>query len=89
MRTEGRCRADLLEGLTRFDALRVWPSEANFLLCRVLRGDAREVAAGVRERGVLIRVLDGSSPALAGCLRISVGTSAENAALLAALKAVL
>lgn len=87
-----RIRADrgaLTQALSRFKALRVWPSEANFLLCRVQRGDARAVATALRERGVLIRLLDGSSHALAGCLRISVGTPQENQALLDALDQVL
>jgi len=82
-------RGALARALSRFPGLRVWPSEANFLLCRVLRGDARAMAEGLRARGVLIRVLDGSSPALAGCVRISVGTAQENEALLAALEQVL
>ena len=82
-------RAALHDALSRFNSLTVWPSEANFLLCRVERGDARRVAEGLKQRGILIRVLDGSAPALAGCLRISVGTPEENAALLAALEACL
>jgi histidinol-phosphate aminotransferase len=82
-------RGSLMQALSRFPALELWPSEANFLLCRVRRGDARAVAEGLRARGVLIRVLDGSAPALAGCLRISVGTPQENEALLAGLEQVL
>jgi histidinol-phosphate aminotransferase len=79
----------LHQALSRFDALTVWPSEANFLLCRLQQGSARELAAGLEARGVLIRVLDGSAPSLAGCLRVSVGTPDENAALLGALEACL
>ena len=79
-------RGRLFEALSRFDALKVWPSEANFVLCRVTRGSARALAQGLRERGILIRVLDGSAPALAGCLRVSVGTPQENAALITALE---
>lgn len=80
-------RAALREALAGLPGLEVWPSEANFLLCRVGAPGAREVAAALKQRGVLVRVLDGASPALAGCLRISVGTPRENAALLAALQA--
>ncbi len=87
-----RIRGDrdrLYRSLSALPGLEVWPSEANFLLCRVRRPGARELAQALRERGILIRVLDGASPALAGCLRISVGTPRENAALLAALEACL
>jgi len=79
-------RARLHQALSRFAALRVWPSEANFLLVRVEGGGARALAEALKARGVLIRVLDGSAPALAQCLRVSVGTPEENAALLAALE---
>jgi histidinol-phosphate aminotransferase len=79
-------RGALHAALAGLNALTVWPSEANFLLCRVERGDARRVAAALRERGVLVRLLDGSAPSLAGCLRISVGTAEENEALINALR---
>ena len=83
-----RCdRERLLKCLARFPALEVWPSEANFLFCRLLTGDARSLGATLVERGVLIRVLDGAGPALTNCLRISVGTPTENEALLSALEA--
>ena len=48
-----------------------------------LRAD--EVPVGLRERGVLVKLLDGAHPMLADCLRPTVGTPAENDALIAAL----
>lgn len=84
-----RDRALVADGLSRFNSLQVWPSEANFLLVRVRDQGARAVAEALRHKGVLIRVLDGASPALAGCLRISVGTPQENELLLSALGEVL
>jgi histidinol-phosphate aminotransferase len=80
-------RERLLQSLARFETLQVWRSEANFVFCRLREGDARALGAALTERGVLIRVLDGGGPALANCLRISVGTPAENSALLDALEA--
>ena len=80
-----RDREQLLSALGAMNSLEVWPSEANFLLVRVRDGDARAVADGLRERGVLVKLLDGGSPRLTGCLRVSVGTPDENASLLAAL----
>jgi histidinol-phosphate aminotransferase len=68
-------------------AVTVWPSEANFILWRPER-PGREVWAGLLERSVLVR--DCSSwPRLDGCLRVTVGTPAENDAFLAALAEVL
>ena len=40
-------------------------------------------------RGVLVKNLDGAHPLLADCLRITVGTPDENAALLDALRGAL
>ncbi|MDQ4090240.1 MAG: histidinol-phosphate transaminase [Actinomycetota bacterium] len=65
-----------------------WPSGANFLLFRPHDVDATTVWKGLVERSVLIR--DCSSwPGLDGCLRVTVGTPAEDDAFLSALKEVL
>ncbi|HLD13108.1 MAG TPA: histidinol-phosphate transaminase [Burkholderiales bacterium] len=66
--------------------VRVWPSAANFILFRPERKPATAVFAALKEQKVLIKNLDGSHPMLAGCLRVTVGTPAENARLLDALK---
>ncbi len=67
---------------------RVFPSHANFLLigCNGSgAGDAASVLAALRKRGIVVR--DRSAvPGLEGCLRISVGTEAQNDALLQALR---
>jgi histidinol-phosphate aminotransferase len=60
-------------------------SDANFVLARV--PDAGKVFAGMKERGVLVKLLHGSHPLLAQCLRITVGTAEENTRCLAALRA--
>jgi histidinol-phosphate aminotransferase len=66
----------------------VFPSGANFLLFRPRRVDGRAVWEGLLERSVLVR--DCSSwPRLDGCLRVTVGTPAEDDAFLAALAEVL
>lgn len=65
----------------------VLPSAANFLLVR-LRGAARPVYEALLTRGIVVR--DRSrEPGCADCLRVTVGTPAENAALLAGLAAVI
>lgn len=78
-------RADLFAGLQAMPQLKVYPSEANFILFRVPRGHAPTIHAGLQDAGILIKILDGSAPALADCLRVTVGTAEENSAFLAAL----
>lgn len=62
-----------------------FPSTANFVLFRV--ADAAATYEGLRSHGVLVRRQD-HLPGLAGCLRVSVGTSADMDAFVAALDAV-
>ncbi len=64
--------------LATLPATRVYPSAANFLLCRQSAAQASTVLAALREAGVLIKNLHGSHPALEGCLRPSIGTPQEN-----------
>ncbi len=59
----------------------LFPSRANFLLFRV--ADARACWTRLVERGVLVRNLDRPG-ALAGCLRVTVGTREENELFLSA-----
>lgn len=81
-----RGRERLVEGLSGL-GVEMWPSGANFVLFRPL-ADASAVWRGLVERGVLVR--DCSSWAgLAGCLRVTVGTPAENESFLDALRATL
>ena len=68
-------------------ALTVWPSEGNFLLCRMAG------ASRVRERlrdefSILVRDFS-YVPGLADCLRITVGTPEENDAVVDALNEIL
>jgi len=78
-------RDDLFAGLESLPGLRVYPSEANFILFRVPAGRAPAIHAGLKQAGILIKNLHGSAPALADCLRVTVGTAGENRAFLQAL----
>ena len=62
-----------------------WESEANMVLVRV--PDAARTFAGLRERKVLIKNVSTMHPLLANCLRLTVGTAADNAIMLQALQA--
>jgi histidinol-phosphate aminotransferase len=65
--------------------LRVWPSQANFILFRPTTVAANDVWAGLLERSVLVRNC-ASWARLDGCLRVTVGTGSENDQFLAALR---
>ncbi|MCC7326687.1 MAG: histidinol-phosphate transaminase [Burkholderiales bacterium] len=78
-----RERARLATALAALSGVGVFPSHANFLLLRV--PDAAHWFATLRDAGILVKNVDGWHPLLANCLRITVGTPAENNALLEAL----
>jgi len=80
-------RGRLFAALSNRVGLDVVPSGANFLLVRVA-GDAHDLWERLLGRGVLVRDFS-SWPRVEGCLRITVGTPAENDVFLAALDAVL
>jgi histidinol-phosphate aminotransferase len=80
-------RERLTQALQALPGVDVWPSRANFILFRTRTRPATEVFAGLRRAGVLIKNLDRPGSPLAGCLRVTVGTSAENQAFLKALAA--
>jgi histidinol-phosphate aminotransferase len=77
-------RAGLGAALAALPGVSVFPSQANFFLVRV--PDADRAYDGLRRQGVLVRNFNGAHPALANCLRITVGTPEENRILLNALK---
>ena len=80
-------RARLKAELQQMRGVTVFASDANFLLARV--PDAARSFAGMKQRGVLVKLLHGGHPLLAQCLRITVGTAEENTLCLAALRAAL
>jgi len=77
--------------LAAIPALEVFPSAANFILARVRggAGSGDAVFAALLERKILIKNVGKMHPLLENCLRLTVGTPAENAALLAALQGIL
>ena len=62
-----------------------WPSDANFLLFRPLGREAKDVWQALLDHGVLVRDCSGWE-GLPGCLRVTVGTPAENERFLRALE---
>jgi histidinol-phosphate aminotransferase len=77
-------REHLAAGLAEL-GFEVTPSEANFILARAPGGKAEDLYKALKARGILVRYWN--LPRLADKLRITVGTPAENDALLSALRA--
>jgi histidinol-phosphate aminotransferase len=78
-------RTRLAEALAALPGVRVYPSQANFLLLELSHATPAEVFAAAYAEGVLIRNVS-SYPRLSRCLRVSVGSEPENEAFLAALR---
>jgi histidinol-phosphate aminotransferase len=74
----------MTEARLRQMGFEVPPSQANFVLARILGHDMGAVAAGLRRRGILVRHFPRS--AFRDALRISIGTPAEMKALFKALE---
>jgi histidinol-phosphate aminotransferase len=77
-------RERVATALTQLDGVTVYPSGANFLLFAPA-GDAHERWQQLVDHGVLVRDFS-RWPRLEGCLRVTIGTPAENDAFLAALR---
>ena len=80
-------RARLEAALATMPGAHPFPSAANFVLVRV--PDAPRAFEALKARGILVRILHGSHPLLAHCLRLTVGTPDENAKLIEALASAL
>lgn len=77
-------RQRLSAGLQAVSYLQPYPSQANFILCRVTGRDARALRQALAQQGILVRYFN--KPGLQDCLRISVGRPEHTAALLKALR---
>ncbi len=78
-------RTRLMQALAAFPGVTPFPSEANMILTRV--PDAGKTFDGLKAHKVLVKNVSKMHPLLANCLRLTVGTAAENDQLLVALKA--
>ncbi len=78
-----RERRRLFGALQSIPGIKTFPSSGNFILFCVSRADA--VFEGLKQRGVLIKNLNGVHRFLSGCLRVTVGTPQQNRAFMRAL----
>ncbi len=79
-------REALVRGLAELD-FEVLPSLANFVFCRHRSRDAAELAAGLRDDGIIVRHF--KQARIEQYLRISIGRPAESAVLFESLKRLL
>ncbi|GMH41126.1 hypothetical protein BSKO_09036 [Bryopsis sp. KO-2023] len=79
-------RGRLMEELLKIDFLEPYPSESNFILCKVKNGlEARQVKAHLENQyGIMIRHYEKKE--LSGYVRISVGKPEQTDSIVAALK---
>lgn len=77
----------LFTHLCGFSELKVYPSRANFILVRLLKGEATAVFEALKKQGILIKNLHPAGGVLSQCLRITVGEVEENQSFIAALSA--
>ncbi|RRR75236.1 MAG: histidinol-phosphate transaminase [Candidatus Viridilinea halotolerans] len=78
-------RERLLPLLAALPYLEPQPSVANFILCRVVGRNARDLKLALEQQGILVRYYH--NDLLRDYIRISIGTPAQSEALLAALSA--
>jgi len=77
-------RERLFQELGKIDWLKPFPSQANFIFCSVLKGDASKLQQRLQQRGILIRYFN--LPRLQNSIRISVGKPEDTDTLVKALQ---
>jgi len=86
--TEKICqdRELLFSEMQKIEAIRSYPSKANFILFKPKSGSGDDLFESIKQAGILIRNLGANGGLLENCLRVTVGTEQENAAFLKALQ---
>jgi len=80
-------REKLSTALKTISGVNVYPSDANFILIRLLSKNADEVFASLKEQNILIKNLSHADASLNNCLRVTVGENRENEQFLSAFAA--
>jgi histidinol-phosphate aminotransferase len=79
-------RERLFGKLKELDWLRPYPSQGNFILCKLLKAEAKGIWRQLQKQGISVRYFDSSR--LKDCLRISVGRPEDTDAVIKVLKEV-
>jgi histidinol-phosphate aminotransferase len=77
-------RERLFAALQQISFLKPYPSRSNFILCRVVGRDARELKLALEREGILVRHY--TSSGLRDCIRISVGKPEQTDRVVEALR---
>ncbi|MBC7234213.1 MAG: histidinol-phosphate transaminase [Chloroflexi bacterium] len=77
-------RERLRTKLQEISFLRIYPSQANFLLCRVQGMAVETIRQAMEKRGIILRYF---RPPLEDCIRITVGTPMQDEAVLMVFRA--
>jgi histidinol-phosphate aminotransferase len=77
-------RERLFTGLQKISWIKPYPSKANFILCTVMKGDAKDLYRKLQAKGILVRYFD--QPRIKNCIRISVGKPEYTDAIIKALQ---
>jgi len=77
-------RERLFEQLQTLEWLKPVPSRANFILCKIIKGDAKALHMKLRNKGILVRYFE--QPLLSNYIRISVGKPEHTDAIMKALR---
>jgi histidinol-phosphate aminotransferase len=77
-------RARLFQKLCELRYLQPIPSQANYILCRVVRGDAKYIQDELEKKGILVRYYN--TPLLRNYIRISVGKPEQTDRVIEALQ---
>jgi histidinol-phosphate aminotransferase len=80
-------RNRMAESLSEFPFIKVYPSHSNFILCRIIGRDAKELKLALEREGILVRYFD--KDGLRDCIRISAGKSEHTNTLVLAIKRIL
>jgi len=77
-------RKRMVDALSQMAYISPYPSQANFLLCRINKRSAADLYQKLANRGILTRYF--GTPPLENCLRISIGRPQDNDRLIEALE---
>ena len=76
----------MFDQLSSIASVKVWPSEANFILIRLKQKSGPDIFGQLKDKGFLVKNLTGAHPLLMNCLRVTIGTREENKEFLTALR---
>jgi histidinol-phosphate aminotransferase len=77
-------RERLFGKLEKLEWLKPFPSQANFILCSILTGEAKELRQKLQNKGIMVRYFE--EPLLRNYIRFSVGKPEHTDALIKALQ---